>query len=162
MTDAMTEVRLLDVSLADYQRSTEHHDELIREFALINEARRTEVIGEGAPEVPARVLALVDDLTARFAAFGAGPTTALREALERGEERIDLLYTVPPEVGPAAAELNRLLDEADEFCRAGDLLTLATPPEAAAFRRWFLDQFVTQTAGAPPTPWPRYGGAERG
>ncbi|MDP8936487.1 MAG: hypothetical protein M3O23_01920, partial [Actinomycetota bacterium] len=46
---------------------------------------------------------------------------------------------MPAEVGPAAAEFNRLLDEADEFCRAGDLLTLATPPDTAAFRRWFLD-----------------------
>lgn len=160
MTDMM-EVRLLDVSLVDYQRSTEHHDELVREFALINEARR-EAIREGAAEVPARLLALIDDLTARFAAFSAGPTAALRAALERGDERIDLLYTVPTAVGPAAEELNRLLDEADEFCRAGDLLTLASPPGTAAFRRWFLDQFGAQIAGAPPTPWPGYRGTGRG
>lgn len=162
MTDAMVEVRLLDVSLADYRRSTEHHDELIREFALINEARRKDATDHASAEVPARLLALVDDLTARFVAFSAGPTTALAEALERGEDTIDLLYTVPAEVGPAAQQFNRLLDEADEYCRAGDLLTLATPPDAAAFRRWFLDQFVAQAAGAPPTPWPGYDATERG
>ena len=54
----------------------------------------------------------------------------------------------------AAAEFDALLDEADDYCRAGEtLLTLATPAPALAFRRWFLGEFVRQAAGEPPRPW---------
>jgi hypothetical protein len=160
MTEGLVEVRLLNLSVDAYQRSSEHHDELVREFALINEARRTD---SGAEDLPGRLLALVDDLTARFAGFSSEPRAALQAALDRGEKHIDLVYSVPPAAGPAAAEFDRLLDEADEFCRAGDLLTLATPPDTAAFRRWFLGEFVAQAAGAPPTPWPGgYGKAAGG
>ncbi len=46
------------------------------------------------------------------------------------------------------------MDEADDYCRAGQhLLTLVTPPEALAFRRWYLGEFVRQIAGEQPRPW---------
>ncbi len=64
-----------------------------------------------------------------------------------------ITYHLPPEVGPAAQELDRMLDEANEFCRSGDLLTLDTPPDVLAFRQWFLAEFVAQLAGSAPTPW---------
>ena len=50
-------------------------------------------------------------------------------------------------------ELRSTLAEADEFCRRGELLTLATPPEYVAFREWFLGEIVRQLEGKPPTPW---------
>lgn len=127
------------------QRSAEHSDELLREFALIR--------GKGGNHVPARLLAVIEELRARFGAFSAGPRQALQEAVERGEATIDLRYEVPAEVGTAARRLSALLDEADEFCRAGDLLTLATGPEVLTFRRWFLDEFGLQIDGRPPRPW---------
>jgi hypothetical protein len=50
-----------------------------------------------------------------------------------------------------------MLDEADEYCRRGEhLLTLETPPELVRFRRWYLQEFVNQIAGAAPEPWPDY------
>ena len=154
MTEVV-EVRLLNLSLTAYRRTSEHHDELLREFALISEARRGSADSTaGQADVPDRLLALIADLTARFSAFTSEPTAALRDALDRGDEHVDLVYRVPVDAGPAAAQFDRLLDEADEFCRAGDLLTLATPPDEATFRRWFLQEFVAQSAGAPPTPWP--------
>ncbi len=160
----LVEVRLLNLSLAAYRRTSEHHDELLREFALIAEARRvSDGPAAGQADVPDRLLALIADLTARFSAFTSEPSAALRDALDRGDEHVDLVYRVPPEAGPAAEQFDRLLDEADQFCRAGDLLTLATPPDAAAMRRWFLQEFVAQIAGAPPTPWPgRYPQAAAG
>lgn len=60
---------------------------------------------------------------------------------------------MPPAVAAAAAQLRDLLDEADEFCCAGDLLTLATQPEGRAFRRWYLDEFRRQIDGHLPRPW---------
>ncbi len=159
---ALAEVRLERVPLDIYREASEHHDELLREFALITEGQRAET-ADGPDAVPARLLALIDDLTARFAGFTASTSAELRAALARGDDRVDLVYRVPPEAAPAAAEFDRMLEEADEFCRAGDLLTLATPPEVVQFRRWFLNEFVAQVGGAEPTPFPgRYGGTGPG
>ena len=141
----LVRVSILGMPLAVMQRSSEHSDELLREFALIRE--------EGSDHVPARLLALVEELRARFGSFSEGALQAMQDAVERGDETIDLLYEVPPAVGDAARQLGDLLDEADEFCRAGDLLTLATPPEGVAFRRWYLDEFQRQIDGQPPRPW---------
>ena len=148
------EVRLLQMSLAVVRRSSEHNDELLREFALIRD--------EGSDQVPARLLALMEELRSRFASFSAGPTAALEAAMEGPQEEIDLVYQVPMETRQAVAQLGAMLDEADDFCRAGDLLTLATPPEALAFRRWFLDEFVRQLDGEPPRSWPDAIGAGAG
>jgi hypothetical protein len=61
---------------------------------------------------------------------------------------------VPASAGSAATALGEMLDEADEFCRAGDLLTLAAPDDSVEFRRWYLGEIVGQLAGRAPTPWP--------
>jgi hypothetical protein len=151
---ALVEVRIVRLSVPVFRRASEQTDELLREFALIR--------GETTDHVPARLLAVVDELRARFGGFSAEPAAALDAAVAEDEDEIDLVYRVPTETAQAVVELSALLDEADEFCRAGDLLTLATPPEALAFRRWFLDEFVRQIEGEPPLPWPdaiRGGGA---
>ena len=142
---ALVPIQLLGLPVGVYQRASEHTDELLREFALLRE----DVVGQA----PARLLAIVEDLVARFGAFTQGPTQVLQDAAARGQSEIDLEYRVPPAAREAAIELDRLLDESDDFCRAGDLLTLATPPESVAFRRWFLGQFVSQIDGRPATPW---------
>ena len=141
-------VHILGLPLDVYGRSSEHTDELLREFALIRE--------DNGDHVPARLLALIDELNARFAGFTQAQTIALQEALARGDTEIDLHYEVPPEASEGAARLGRLLDEADEFCRAGDLLTLATLPEGVAFRRWVLEEFVLQVDGHPPRRWSEF------
>ncbi|HUR22648.1 MAG TPA: hypothetical protein VMZ73_02130 [Acidimicrobiales bacterium] len=127
------------------QRSSEHSDELLREFALIR--------GESSDHVPARLLTLIEELRGRFGSFSEGPRQAMQAALERGDQTIDLHYQVPPAVATAVRQLGDLLDEADEFCRSGDLLTLATAPEGLAFRHWYLEEFERQVDGLPPRPW---------
>lgn len=142
-------VRLLGLPLALYREASEHNDELMREFALILAARSLD-----AGSAPARLLRLSEDLRARFGAFGAQPTAELGAALSRGDERLDLTYAVPVEAREASLRLGQVLDEADAYCYAGDhLLTLATPPGALCFRRWFLAEFVAQIDGRGPTPW---------
>ncbi len=144
---ALVEVRLLELSLSAYRESSQHHDGLRREFALI--AQRSDDLS-----VPTRLLALIDQLNERFETFASAPRRQLDAALAGDRDAIDLLYLVPSSVGPAAAELDALLDEADAYCLAGDaLLTLAAPARVAAFRRWFLGEFVRQTRGEHPTPW---------
>ncbi len=46
-----------------------------------------------------------------------------------------------------------MLTAADEYCREGALLTCAPPPSAVRFREWYLNEFVVQIDGHPPTPW---------
>jgi hypothetical protein len=145
MTGELVRVSILGMPLAVMQRSSEHSDELLREFALIR--------GESAHHVPARLLTLIEELRGRFGTFSEGPRRAMEAALARGDETIDLYYDVPPTVGPAARQLGDLLDEADEFCRSGDLLTLATTAEGLAFRHWYLDEFQRQIDGVAPRPW---------
>lgn len=146
---ALVEVRLIGVPLDAYCRASQHHDELRREFAFIAQAR-----GADERSIPVRLLSVAEQLNQRFASFTADPGQELDAAVVAGRAAIDVVYRVPAEAGPAAAEFDALLDEADEFCRAGgELLTLAAPPRAAAFRKWFLGEFARQAAGHPPTPW---------
>ncbi|MDQ4097745.1 MAG: hypothetical protein M3144_07765 [Actinomycetota bacterium] len=148
-TSELVEIRIVGMPLDVYRETAEHSDELMREFALIRE-RDT----EDGRAVPRRLLALVEALTSRFTVFTAAQEAQLRQALDRGDATIDLVYRVPADVKQAALELGAMLDEADAFCREGhDLLTLSTPPRAVAFRIWFLDQFVRQIDGLEPTPW---------
>lgn len=143
----LVEVRLLNLPVAVQLEAAEHHDALIREFTLIS--------ASSAPNsVPQRLLTLMDDLQVRFQEFSEAPRQAYESARADGAASVDVVYLVPPEVSEAVTRLGELLDEADGFCRAGEhLVTLATPPRALAYRRWFISEFVNQVAGGEPTAW---------
>jgi len=146
----LRQVRLLRFPVDVHGRATEAFEGLRREFQLI--ALRSPDAGE----VPDRLLRLVDTLGVRYRGFTSDADRARDAAAERGERELDeLVYRIPAEVGEACVALSRMIDEADEFCRRGDLLlTLASPPEAVAFRRWYLGEFAAQIAGEAPLPWP--------
>lgn len=144
------EVRLVGLPLAIHAETQQHQDDLRREFTLIAESSDSD-------SVPPRLLKLTRQLRERFQEFSEGPAKKIEEALGRGEESIDLVYRVPPEVGPAAAELAKLLAEADAYCLSGqDLLTLAAPRRVVAYREWFLGEIIRQIDGGQPISWPRY------
>ena len=143
-------VRFPQLPVPMHARTSEHSDELMREFTYI----RAQSADPDAASVPAKLLDLVDELQGRYSGFTAGSQAELDEAMASGQETIDLEYTVPADVGAACIHLNELLDAADDYCREGDvLLTLATPDDLVAYRRWFLEEFVRQTAGEAPRPW---------
>lgn len=146
----LVDVRLLGLSVSAFVHSSAHHDELFREFALIDRA------DPSGAQVPSRLLALIEELEQRFGGFSAGPRAEIDAAVERGDESVDVTYRVPRETRQAVIRLSELLTRADEYCRQGELLTLAPPPTAVAFRNWFLREFAVQIDGAPPTPWPEY------
>lgn len=148
----LREVHLLQLPVDLQLDASQWHEDLMREFALID------LGGEdaGGTTVPARLLSLVSELRARYEQFSTPAREQLAAAREQGRDTTDVTYRVPPEVADAAERFNDLLEEADAFCRRGDLLTLAAPTEYAAFRRWFLQEFVVQLRGGPATPWPRH------
>ena len=144
----MVDVRLVGFPLRVWQVATEHHEELRREFALL-------MLSSTHSDVPRRLIELIEDITVRFAGATESGDVERDAALARGEESVDLTFRVPAAGRDASIALGRMLDEADDFCRAGDqLLTLATPESALAFRRWYLSEFVRQIDGLPARPWP--------
>jgi anti-anti-sigma factor len=148
---ALVEVRLLGLPVPVHAAASEHMNGLQREFELI----RQQEADSGS--VPHRLMTLIEQLNAEFGGVGVQPTEALDAAVDRGDEAIDLTYRIPPTAGPASERLGAMLDEVDPYCSArGHLLTLVTPPEALAYRQWFLGEFVRQTAGQPPLPWEQF------
>jgi hypothetical protein len=154
VTDGLVEVRLLRLPLVVWQRTQEHVDGLLREFALMAQDEHAR------HATPGRLLALVEELNAGYGGFSAAQRIEMEAALERGEAEIDLAYRIPPAAAGAAQVLGDMLDEADEYCRQGEhLLTVPTPPQELRFRSWFIREFVEQAGGASPTPWPEYAAA---
>ncbi len=145
--DGLFVVELRHLPLAVLNRAQDHNLTLMRELALVHTA------DEGGI-APARLLWLSQTLDQQYADFNAEPREMLQKAIEGDRSHIDVRYEVPAHAGEAAAELGAALDEVDEYCRQGDLLTLVTPPEALAFRRWLLGEFVAQIRqGSEPRPW---------
>jgi hypothetical protein len=156
MSDELVTVQLLGLPVPLQGRVEEHSAELTRELLLIGEQMRQQGNHAG---LPARLVTLVEQVTSEYAVFTGDQEQQLADAIGRGVDAIDLTYRVPASVGAAARALDDILDEADEYCRAGEhLLTLPTPPDLVTYRHWFLDQFVGQTAGRDPVPFSAYVG----
>lgn len=151
-TTPLFQVKLLDYPLDLYLRAQEHADDLIRELTLI---ANSAAVASGNSDLPARLLALVEQLTHQYAGMSDDVEARRDAAIDRGEQTIDLVYEVPREIAEAVRHLGAIFDEADVYCREGEhLLTLATPPDALAYRRWLLRQFAAQIEdGAQPEPW---------
>lgn len=150
-------VELLGLPVDIQVRAQQHGDELTREMVLIAERLHQQ---DGARELPARFVSLVTTLSTRYAIFTAEQDRLLAAAAAEGRSTLDLTYRVPASAGAAAAELSEVMAEADDYCRQGQLLlTLETPAVLVTYRRWFLDQFVDQTAGRPPVSWADYAAA---
>lgn len=148
MTDGLVEVRLLGIPLDIHQQATEHTSEVMREFAHLSEA-------SADSHVPARLIALDQALQQRYTGFTDATSNKLDEAIARSDSELDLTYTLPRDVGQAAAELDEMWNEVDRYCEEGKyLLALRTPPLVVAYRRWFLGEFSRQASGKPPLSWP--------
>jgi hypothetical protein len=143
-------VRLLNFPLQVFVAARQHHDELLREFALLALSPPVDRPGHA---VPKSLLGLIEALGNRYAGVGERTDAERDEAIERGEVAMDLTYEVPRSVGPAMQELHDLMERADQFCRDGQMLTMASTPVSRDFRLWFLQEFTRQADGEPPTPW---------
>lgn len=147
----LVEVHIRDLPVALHARAEERHGELIREFTLITSARPAEIT-----PIPRGFLAISERMQTIYAPY-VGPMRLVIEGARRnGAESVDLVYTASANVAEAAAELLEQLEEADEFCRRGQLLTLAADEELVRFRRWYLGEFIRQAQGRPPIAWRDY------
>ena len=152
-SDDLVEVRLLAVPIARWSEAQEHAEGLLREFTLITASTRR----ADAPQVPRRLLELMEELERDYATVSDEQDETLHAAASAGRESVDLSYRVPRSVADACRRLADALDAADEFCRSDEhLLSLATPAGALAFRQWFLGEFIRQVSGEGPRPWPQW------
>ncbi|HEX8496491.1 MAG TPA: hypothetical protein VF661_04785 [Actinomycetales bacterium] len=149
--DEPARAQLLRTPLRLWQRAEVHHDQLVRELALIDSARsRTDVRA-----VPDRLLVLTDELVARYAEATQAMHDERDAAATAGAASVDLTYVLPRSAGTHLAELAVLLDEVDDYCRDGTLLSLPASDDVAAFAAWYCAEFDRQlTHGLPPRPWP--------
>jgi hypothetical protein len=125
----------------------QHHTELMHEFALLAVADTL------SDDLPQRMLDLIDTLGRRYATVSEQPDAAIEAALSSGADTVDLTYEVAAHVVEAADHLGALMDEADEFCRREQMLTLERTDVVRRFSSWYLDEFRRQIAGEAPQPW---------
>jgi hypothetical protein len=143
-------VRLLGVPVDLYLEASRHTAEIVREFALISFGERSGV----NEHVPDRLLELVTELRQRHRRSTDAIRARFEEAAQAGQTAVDLELPADDEAADITERLTDLLDAADEFCRSGDLLTLASSPDVVAWRHWWRDQVLHQVhEGADPTPW---------
>lgn len=144
----LVRVRFLQVPVGLMKRSMDHTREIMREFALIRLSDE-----DAQASVPGRLVEMTEQYRSQFAAISFRGFGEVSTAYERGEEHIDLEINLPTRVRSRVLELAALQREADEFCRRGDLITLATPPDLIALREWFFREIARQLEGGEPTPF---------
>jgi hypothetical protein len=131
------------------ERSRRHTEALLREFAFISESE------DGRESTPAQLLALVDRIRDQIAGLNPALDAQLERARSEGRDLLDVSVMLPANGRDVAVELKRLFDEAEEYCRRGDLLTLEERRDVRAFRNWYLQQYIDQLDGAAPEAWPQ-------
>jgi anti-anti-sigma factor len=142
-----SDVHLVGMPLDVHRRASEHGETLRRELTLVHHT-----IAEDA--VPARLRALGEELAPHYQGLNSASDDLLAQALAAGRPTLDLTYKLPARAADDLERVDRLLDELDQYCIDRDLLTLVTPPEARAYRRWWIRELIEQLqTGRAPIPW---------
>jgi hypothetical protein len=143
-------VRIVGLPTEAFVRAQLHVDELLHELELLQAGADA-----GVASPPAGLRALMDEILADYAESRRTAWEQTELAREAGRDRFDLELTLPPEAAAATRRLVELLEQADDLCRARQLLTLAAPPEVADLRRWLAGEVASQLQrGAAPSPCP--------
>jgi hypothetical protein len=145
-------VRLGDVPTDLLLAAKAHVENLVREFTL---AASGAASGKSAA-VPPKLAELIEDVVHSWSAARLAIKQQALAAAAQGRERTSLTLRLPPSAIAAGERYLDALDEADEYARRAELLTLATPPEHKVFRRWYTEAIITQlraaAAGRPGPP----------
>ena len=133
-------VELGDVPVDFLLGADAHVDNLVRELTLASAGA-----DEGmTAQIPPGLAQLVESVVNRFA---DARLSIKRQALAGAREqlpRVTLRLHLAAGAADAAEEYLAGLDEADAYCRAARLLTLASPASHRLFRRWYITELVQQ------------------
>lgn len=150
--DVISRAVLRDYPLRLWAQQQEHSQEVLREFTLLLIGQEELLAADAAPR---QLVELAEMFSLRFGPLLDQISLARQEALDAGRDRMDsevALVTGMPEL---LAQVDTVLRAVDEYCRHGDLLTLARPPEVVALFDWARTELVKQYEGSgEPAPWP--------
>ena len=136
-------VRFPAVPVDGYLELQAHNDALFRELELVS----IELEAGHDAGTPSPLADLVDQLYRRFRGQRDSYRDVVAAAKARGQPTVDLETTARPDsAGPARSYLE-LLEQADELCRSGLLLTPEPPEHVKVLRRWFVEEMVAQLTG---------------
>jgi anti-sigma regulatory factor (Ser/Thr protein kinase) len=137
------------VPVEGYLELQAHNDALFRELELVS----IELEAGDDADTPGPLADLVDQLYRRFRGQRDSYRDVVAAAQARGEPTVELETAASPDSVAMARSYLELLEQADELCRTGILLTPEPPPQVKALRRWFVEQMAAQLLdGHPPTP----------
>ncbi|MCW2737764.1 ATP-binding protein [Nocardioides sp.] len=144
-------VRLAQCPVALSLQQDRHLDELVRELQLLS-------VDEGSGQS----VALADEIRGLLVSPTHARLTGRRaaeRAREQGKEVVDVDMAMPREFSELIVQLQEAVTRADQLCKDGQLLTLASPPDVQELRAWMTHEIVAQaTCGAPPIPWAEWQG----
>ncbi len=143
-------VRYLGVPVKAYLDLQQYNDALVRELELIGIGLDT--AGASSAVEPERLVRLVERFGAMFRESSDEYRDLVGAADARGETTVDIEVRAARSAVSAARAYVGLLEEAEDLCRSGVLLTPPPPAHVRSLRRWFVDQLVAQLDGAPPIP----------
>jgi hypothetical protein len=146
-------IHLLGIPVDLLQKASEEYEGLFRELRLMKERVESGLLSPAL--MPDRLSMLVTEVGSRFNGFGPGMDENWQEVVDRQLATYDWHLSLPLAAVTACEYYGALLDEADEFSRSVQLLTLPASDTSVAVRRWFLSELVGQLRGAGPTPWSR-------
>lgn len=139
-------VRLADCPVELSLQQDRHLDELVRELQLLS-------VDDGNVESAALAQEIRGLLVSPTATRLTGRRAAER-ARDEGRDVVDIDMAMPREFSGLVARLHDAVARADQLCREGRLLTLASPPEITELRAWMTHEVFEQaTTGAAPVPW---------
>lgn len=144
LPDSVT-VRLVDVDVQLFQSMLTQYGSLRRELRLLA------LVHDG--DYP-----LAAELTHMFNAFerqfppSALPTLDLW--LRDAGPVTDLVFEASARSTHVFTQMLQMFEMADDFCESQRLLSLERTHEQITLQRWMLEEFLRQTDGEAPIPWP--------
>lgn len=139
-------VRLAQCPVGLILQQDRHLDELVREFQLLS-------VDRGSPHS----VALADEIRGLLVLPTHARLTGRRAAELARDENKEVVHVdmaMPREFSSIVEHLQIVIARADQLCRDGLLLTLASPPDVRELRAWMTHEIVGQaTRGATATPW---------
>lgn len=138
-------VRLLQVDVPLFQSTLTQYGNLRRELRLLSLAHDHDY-------------PLAAELTHMFTAFERQfPPSALVSLdlyLREAGPVADLVFEASARSTHVFMQMLQMFEMADDFCQSQRLLSLARTHEQIALQRWMLEEFLRQTEGEEPIPWP--------
>lgn len=149
-TTGLHEVVWLNLPTETFLANLRHLEDLVHELRLLEAGGRSGVV-----EIPAELSATTHEILDAHQEPHKEAWRQTMEAAEAGRQRVDVTVRLPSGAVEAARRLLDLLEQADELCRQGILMTMPATEAVVEVRRWTCTELERQVLqGAEPVPHP--------